>query len=352
MLFIPISFVVALLILPGALFAARNIWAVGPLLPSFLGAMVLLPILHGLRWGYDVKALMPLQIVLALSAPPLAYVALKRLGEPPRSRDLGHAGLPAAAFLAGSIWPPLNDILIPALAFVYSLMVARAARQGSESLPGGRLSQSLIIQRSLWVCAAGLSLSGVTDVIVAIDIAVGGGRRAGLIISLAQTLGFVLAAAAIGLVGFCAPQPEDSEIEPDTTPNEDFMALVVRLDSLVREHGLHLSPDMTLNRLARRAHVPARQVSRAINVVKGESVSRYFNRFRVEEACRLLADSDAPVTSVMLSAGFQTKSNFNRAFKEITGSGPTEWRAMHRRDKLTPDAKGSAKLISLARRNP
>jgi AraC-like DNA-binding protein len=70
-----------------------------------------------------------------------------------------------------------------------------------------------------------------------------------------------------------------------------------------------------------------RQVSNAVNRVKSMSVSQYVNDYRVREACRLLADTDEPITRIMFDAGFQTKSNFNREFLRVTGMSPKAWRA-------------------------
>jgi AraC-like DNA-binding protein len=64
----------------------------------------------------------------------------------------------------------------------------------------------------------------------------------------------------------------------------------------------------------------------AINRVRRQNVSQYINGYRIEEACRLLRETDKPVTSVMFEAGFETKSNFNREFRRATGASPAEWR--------------------------
>jgi AraC-like DNA-binding protein len=56
------------------------------------------------------------------------------------------------------------------------------------------------------------------------------------------------------------------------------------------------------------------------------SVSQYVNQLRIREACRLLEETEQSVTSIMLDAGFQTKSNFNREFRRITGLSPVAWR--------------------------
>ncbi|MBP1853311.1 helix-turn-helix domain-containing protein [Rhizobium halophytocola] len=89
---------------------------------------------------------------------------------------------------------------------------------------------------------------------------------------------------------------------------------------------LYADTDLNLARLARRLGRPARSLSNAVNRVHGLSVSQYVNDFRVAEACRLLRDTEAPVTRILYEAGFLTKSNFNREFLRVTGMTPTAWR--------------------------
>ncbi len=50
------------------------------------------------------------------------------------------------------------------------------------------------------------------------------------------------------------------------------------------------------------------------------------NEYRIAEARRLLRETDLAVTQVMLEAGFQTKSNFNREFLRATGKTPSDFR--------------------------
>ena len=47
-------------------------------------------------------------------------------------------------------------------------------------------------------------------------------------------------------------------------------------------------------------------------------------------ACESLMDGES-VTTAMLSSGFNTRSNFNREFRRITGKSPSDWRATARR---------------------
>ncbi len=81
-------------------------------------------------------------------------------------------------------------------------------------------------------------------------------------------------------------------------------------------------PELSLTRLARRLHVPIKQLFVAINIVKGENVSRYVNGFRIRNACTCLKKGNS-VTEAMLGSGFNTKSNFNREFARVMGQSPS-----------------------------
>lgn len=85
-----------------------------------------------------------------------------------------------------------------------------------------------------------------------------------------------------------------------------------------------LDPDLTLARLARRLHVPVKQLSGAINRATGDNVSRHINAYRIRHACAVL-ESGQSVTEAMLASGFNTKSNFNREFRRVTGTVPSAY---------------------------
>jgi AraC-like DNA-binding protein len=96
----------------------------------------------------------------------------------------------------------------------------------------------------------------------------------------------------------------------------------------------------SISALAWRLGLPARAVSQAVNRVYGMSVSQYVNNFRVAEACRLLTQTDMPVTRIVFEAGFMTKSNFNREFLRVTGASPTAFRAAHHAAASVPAPAG------------
>lgn len=52
----------------------------------------------------------------------------------------------------------------------------------------------------------------------------------------------------------------------------------------------------------------------------------YVNRLRVQTAQDLLRSTNRPITEIMLDVGFESQSTFNRAFREIHGCSPREYR--------------------------
>ncbi|MEQ5778311.1 helix-turn-helix transcriptional regulator [Thalassospira sp. NFXS8] len=89
---------------------------------------------------------------------------------------------------------------------------------------------------------------------------------------------------------------------------------------------LYRDPALTLDRLSRRAIIPARDISLAINRFYGRNISCIINEYRIAEATQLLADTDKTVTDIQFDCGFQTKSNFNREFRRVTGMSPRDYR--------------------------
>jgi AraC-like DNA-binding protein len=119
------------------------------------------------------------------------------------------------------------------------------------------------------------------------------------------------------------PPADNDGNAPDPTGDKDVTDAI---DRLLRVRQLFRDPNLTLERIARRAGIPARQISGAINRVHGRNVSQFVNEYRVAEAARRLVETEDSITTVMLESGFQTKSNFNREFLRVTGMSPSAYR--------------------------
>jgi AraC family transcriptional regulator len=98
-----------------------------------------------------------------------------------------------------------------------------------------------------------------------------------------------------------------------------------RLDSYIRAN---LSSDLTLDELARLLGMSVRHLSRAVKQEKGVSVHRWIAEFRLQEARRLLAETDSPIHEIARRSAFHSASAFTTAFRAASGYAPGEFRRL------------------------
>lgn len=89
----------------------------------------------------------------------------------------------------------------------------------------------------------------------------------------------------------------------------------------------HLRDPLRLADVAEELNMTPTLVSRLFSQATGVGFARTVIRLRVSEACRLLFTTDLPVADVCFQAGFTNLSNFNRRFREETGTTPRAYRA-------------------------
>ena len=66
----------------------------------------------------------------------------------------------------------------------------------------------------------------------------------------------------------------------------------------------------------------------------GSSFKEYLNMVRVEEAKRLLANTDYSILDIAIAIGFDNQSYFSKVFKRVTGVTPGRFRES--RGKIKP----------------
>jgi AraC-like DNA-binding protein len=341
MLFIPLPFVVAalLLLLLARLFHENGATKNAAYFYMLIGGYAILAIIIGLRWGYGMRELLPLMSILAASLPPLAWVAYSSLtAQPPTFTEKIIYALPLVlVVLLRRTFPDAIDAVVGITGIIFAALMLNLAKQGSDVLIRTSLSQAAVAHRALIANAIMLILSAIVDGFMTIDFMLYRGTHAANLVSIANLVGILILGTAAALASHSQPisENEDSEIIASPQPSDEDVGLVDRIDNFIAEHKLFRDPDLTLNRLSRKMLIPARRISTAVNRVRNESVSVYMNRHRVAEACRLLKETDESITAIMFDSGFQMKSNFNDAFKKITGTNPASWRNTNIRADMT-----------------
>ncbi len=98
------------------------------------------------------------------------------------------------------------------------------------------------------------------------------------------------------------------------------------LERLMTEAKMYHDEELTLASLAGFLGIKDYQLSEYLNNHCGMNFSRYVNSFRVEEAAQILSvERKASVLSVAFRVGFNSKANFNLAFKSIKGTSPRDF---------------------------
>jgi len=108
--------------------------------------------------------------------------------------------------------------------------------------------------------------------------------------------------------------------------------VMTRLREAMEKDRIYLNPDLTLTELSKKLGIHSNYLSRLINEKFKISYSDYVNRYRIQEAQKLLSDpskKNKTVLEILYEVGFYSKSVFNTAFKKFTGETPSSFRKKH-----------------------
>jgi AraC-like DNA-binding protein len=295
---------------------------------ALIAVCVLQSAIMALVQYYGLTSIRPLQPLVAMVIPPVAWFAFARAsGAESEGRAwLLHGLGPALALLSLILAPALLDGLIPLSFTAYGAAILLRLRPGEVSLPHSRLQGEALPLQAWRIIGLSLIASAASDVAIAVSLSRGMTGMLFWLPSLLSSLS-ILSLCVLSLSSAMESPRDQEQGGRDMLPDVDserHQSTIDKLQSYLAAHKPFKDPDLTLDRLSRKLLVPAKQLSAAINRSTGENVSRYINRHRIEEACLLLLAGQS-VTSAMLESGFNTKSNFNREFRRVTGESPSDW---------------------------
>lgn len=103
-------------------------------------------------------------------------------------------------------------------------------------------------------------------------------------------------------------------------PGADEMAAYIRhLDT-------HFFEATTIDEASSSIGIPRRRFTQLFRGITGQTWLNYVQELRVEHACRLLENTDRPITSIAFECGFAELSTFYRAFRKMREVTPSAWR--------------------------
>jgi AraC-like DNA-binding protein len=111
-----------------------------------------------------------------------------------------------------------------------------------------------------------------------------------------------------------------------------------KIIELMQTEKIYLNPDLKLSDLSKKLSIPVHHISQVINDNLKLGFSDFINKYRIDEAKKLLKDPEYDkftILSVGYEVGFKNKASFNSAFKKFTKITPSVFKKQY----FTPKSK-------------
>jgi len=104
---------------------------------------------------------------------------------------------------------------------------------------------------------------------------------------------------------------------------KDESANMARARQFIEDHQ---AEPLSLGRIARTANISRHYFCKMFKKATGINFIDYLSRVRIEKSKTLLLNPNSRISEVAFACGFQSMTNFNRAFKRIVRCSPTQFR--------------------------
>lgn len=140
---------------------------------------------------------------------------------------------------------------------------------------------------------------------------------------------FVSSIYWLGIGGVRQPQisyPKTYETQNTKNRRDIPVAHLQLLREAMEKDKLYLLPDLNVRFLEDRLNLSAKQISEALNQGLNKNFYYFINEYRVEEfKIRAKQNPHLTLAGIAMECGFNSKTTFQRVFKEITGLKPSEY---------------------------
>lgn len=112
-------------------------------------------------------------------------------------------------------------------------------------------------------------------------------------------------------------------------PDETIDDTVISLRRAMETEKLFLDPGLNLQVLSQRIQISQKIISAVLNQHMHKSFNEFINEYRIEAFKSKLQDptmDHLTIAGIAFECGFNSQATFQRAFKQITGLSPTEFR--------------------------
>ena len=100
-------------------------------------------------------------------------------------------------------------------------------------------------------------------------------------------------------------------------------SLIEKAESFLKNNYMK---DISLDDISRYCNISTYYFSKLFKQETGENYVEYLNRIRIENAKKMINESDRSIKDICFSVGFSDPNYFSRIFKKHTGVTPTEYK--------------------------
>lgn len=107
---------------------------------------------------------------------------------------------------------------------------------------------------------------------------------------------------------------------------------IIDIKKSIENEKLFLDPNLSLSIISEKLSINENYFSSIFNQNSSDNLSTYLNKLRINEAKKILLDKEYEnytISSIGLESGFNSKSNFYKAFKKETGVSPTVFKKIN-----------------------
>ncbi len=122
--------------------------------------------------------------------------------------------------------------------------------------------------------------------------------------------------------------PAKDEIAQPAVQADDLRRYQLKLERFMDEHKPYLDPELTIEKLSELTRIKKLLLSQTLNKGFNTNFFTFIKEYRirhVEAELKNKINKERTIMDVAYMSGFNSKTGFNRAFKEVTGRTPTEY---------------------------
>jgi len=121
--------------------------------------------------------------------------------------------------------------------------------------------------------------------------------------------------------------PAKEEISQSVLQADDLKRYQLKLEKFMDEHKPYLDPELTMEKLSELTRIKKLLLSHTLNKAFNKNFFTFIKEYRirhVEAELKNKSNKQRTILDIAYMSGFNSKTGFHRAFKEVTGKTPTE----------------------------